>query len=188
MDIARTAEIVWYVTGRFYSTATQLLDVGYFLHLQGITEPLFDREISERTAWFTFAAEPFTSPEIDNGGLKIGLDKKGTFSLYLRDAPGASFDEPASFSSGLCIGTFARVAIVPTVKIGTSSSETLLANVFTAQLVSSVPFEFGGNRYDLRELIGYGVTQWGTAATEPLTAPEGYSSVVPFVGSAVRTG
>ena len=176
------------MTGRFYSTATTLLDVGYFLHLQGISERLFDGETSERTAWFTFAAEPFTSPEIVNGGLKIGLDKTGTFSLYLRETPGASFDDPASFASGVCIGTFARVAIVPTVKIASSASETLLANVFTAQLVSSVPFEFGGTRYDLRELIGYGVTQWGTAATEPLTAPAGYSAVVPFVGSAVRTG
>lgn len=66
--------------------------------------------------------------------------------------------------------------------------ETVLANVFTARLVSAEPFDFGGRRYDLRELIGFGVTQWGTAAPEPLTPPAGYSSAVPFVGSAIRIG
>jgi hypothetical protein len=192
VEVARAAEVVWYVTGRFYSTIattgeqSTLLDVGYFLHLQGIAPPLFDGAISEGTARFTFAAEPFDSPTISNGGLNIGLDTGGTFRLYLRERGGATFDDPSSFAEGLCIGTLARVAVVPTVKVGMSLTDTLLANVFTARLVSSVPFAFAGIEYDLRDLIGYGVTQWGTAATEPLTPPSGYSSVVPFVGSAVR--
>jgi hypothetical protein len=197
MELTRTAEVVWYATGRFYSTVanthdhSRLLDVGYFLHIQGISQPLFDGEISERserTARFTFAAEPFTAPTITNGGLNIGLDSEGIFSLFLRDSVGASFDDPASFATGRCIGTFKRVAVVPTVKVGMSSSETLLSNVFSARLVSSVPFHFAGTQYDLRDLIGFGITQWGTAATEPLSAPSGYSSVVPFVGTAIRVG
>jgi len=192
VELARTAEVVWHATGRFYSTVanahghSKLLDVGYFLHIQGISQPLFDGEISERTARFTFAAEPFTAPTITNGGLNIGLDFDGIFSLFLRDSIGASFDDPASFAIGRCIGTFKRVAIVPTVKVGMSSSETLLSNVFSARLVSSVPFHFAGTQYDLRDLIGFGITQWGTAATQPLSAPSGYSSVVPFVGTAIR--
>jgi hypothetical protein len=64
----------------------------------------------------------------------------------------------------------------------------LLSNVFTARLVSSTPFEFGGRQYDLADIIGRGITQWGTAATEPMKPPPGYSAVVPFVGSAVRIG
>ena len=192
LETARTAEVVWYVTGRFYATIptsnepSQLLDVGYFLHLQGIAEHLFNGEISEKKAWFTFAAEPFSAPSINNGDLEIGIDLRGRFSVFLRDTPGATFDDPNSFRSGKCIGTFDRVAIVPTVKIGVSSSMTILSNVFTARLVSSIPFQFGGTLYDLRDLIGYGVTQWGTAATEPVLAPIGYAAVVPFVGSAVR--
>jgi hypothetical protein len=172
------AEVVWYVTGRFFATGKKLVDVGYFLHLQGIESRLFDGAISESTALFTFAAEPFDSPTITNGGLSIGLDKRGVFTIYLREQGGATFDDPSSFAQGQRIATFERVAIVPTVK-----TTVLLANVFTARLVESAPFTFGGAVYDFRELVGYGVTQWGTAMAES-TSADG----VPFVGSAVRVG
>jgi hypothetical protein len=185
---AKTAEVVWYATGRFYAKGEQLLDVGYFLHLQGIAGGLFDGKISEANARLTFCAEPFSAKTISNGGLSIGIDMRGKFSLYLRERGGATFDDPNSFAEGLCIGTFERVAIVPTEKIGVTSSEAILTNVFTARLVASTPFELEGEIYDLRELIGFGITQWGTAATEPLTPPAGYSQVVPFLGSAIRVG
>lgn len=188
---ARVAEVVWYATGRFYvDTEGKVFDVGYFLHLQGIDAPLFDGKAkSEANARFTFSAEPFDAPPVDNGGLSIGLDERGTFSLYLRErGDGASFDDPSSFAAGLCVATFRRVAIVPTVKIATSSTVTLLSNVFTARLIESTPFEFEGERYDFEELAGFGITQWGTAATEPLPPPPGYTSAVPFLGSAVRVG
>src|SRR5215212_8871826 len=116
MEVARTAEVVWYATGRFYA----------------------------QTAWFTFAAKPFKAPSIDNGGLSIGLDATGEFSVYLRDEPGASFDDPDSFFAGRNIATFARVAIVPTTKVAASPATTLLSNVFTARLVESTPFDFCG--------------------------------------------
>ena len=45
-----------------------------------------------------------------------------------------------------------------------------------------------GVQYDFRDLTGFGVTQWGVAATEPVLAPLGYASVVPFLGSAIRVG
>ncbi|HEV7764247.1 MAG TPA: hypothetical protein VGQ76_04535, partial [Thermoanaerobaculia bacterium] len=157
--------------------------VGYFLHVQGITHELFTGAISEETALLTFSAEPFDSPPIDNGGLSIGIDPRGVFRLYLRESGGASFEDPTSFAIGQCIGTFERVSMVPKVKIGA-----VLMNVFTARLVSSEPFVMGGVAYDLRDIVGAGITQWGTAATEPLMPPFGYSAMVPFVGSAIRTG
>jgi len=189
MSIANIGEVVWYVTGRFYSSsATSLLeDVGYFLHLQGLDAPLFDGARSESTALFTFASDPFAATTVVNGGLNIGVDATGGFRIYLRETPGASFEEPQSFALGRCIGTFERVAIVPTIKITTGTGgSAVLSNVFTARLTSSEPFNFAGATHDLRELLGYGVTQWGTAATEPIDAPPGYNLVVPFVGSAVR--
>lgn len=191
MDVARTAEVVWYVTGRFYASESDgsLLDVGYFLHLQGVGAKLFDGERrSESTALLTFAAAPFSAPSIDNGGLGIGIDELGGFSVYLRESPGATFDDPDSFAAGQCIATFERVAIVPTTKVTATAATTLLSNVFTARLVSSQPFTFGGVQYDFRELVGFGITQWGVAATEPVLAPLGYASVVPFLGSAIRVG
>jgi hypothetical protein len=191
MSIANIGEVAWYVTGRFYSsTATSLLeDVGYFLHLQGLDAPLFDGERSESTAHFTFASDPFAATTVVNGGLNIGVDATGGFRIYLRETPGASFEEPQSFALGRCIATFERVAIVPTIKITTGTGgSAVLSNVFTAKLVSSEPFAFAGATHDLRDLLGYGVTQWGTAATEAIEAPPGYDLVVPFVGSAVRVG
>lgn len=194
MEQARAAEVVWYATGRFYATNAKppvqpkLLDVGYLLHLQGVTEPLFDGAISEASALLTFAAEPFVAPAIVNGCLNIGIDARGVFRLFLRERGGATFDDPETFGQGRCIGTFERIAIVPTVKVGITATETLLSNVFTARLTSSEPFRLGGTAYDLRELVGFGVTQWGTAATEPIAPPDGYSSVVPFLGSAIRVG
>jgi len=181
MQIANVAEVVWYVTGRFYANGATLLDVGYFLHIQGIEGNLFEGARSESTALFTFSAMPFAAETISNGGLKIGIDERGTFSVYLRESPGATFDDPNSFAAGQCIATFERLAVVPTTK-----TTTLLMNVFTARLVSSAPFEFRGAQYDFRDLLGPAITQWGTAATEPLTPPPNYSVVVPFVGSAIR--
>lgn len=180
---AKTAEVAWYVTGRFYAHGATLFDVGYFLHLQGVEHGLFTGAISEATALLTFSAEPFASPPINNGGLSIGIDPRGVFRLYLRESGGATFDDPTSFAVGQCIGTFERVSMVPTVSLGT-----FLMNVFTARLVSSEPFVLGSVVYDLRDIVGSGITQWGTAATEPLLPPFGYSAVVPFVGSAIRTG
>ena len=179
MGIARTGEVVWYVTGRFFTTPDQqLLDVGYFLHVQGVRGSLFSTpEMSEATALMTFSAEPFKAVTIDNGGLMIGVDLRGKFSVYLRETPGATFDDPDSFAAGQCIATFSRVSIVPTIKAD------LLTNVFTAKLVSSRPFELEGVRYDFAELVGFGITQWGTAAVEAASAP-----AVPFAGSAIRVG
>jgi hypothetical protein len=182
MTAARVAEVVWYVTGRFYTTSTSLFDVGYFIHIQGIAAPLFSGPMSEQTARFTFSASPFSARTIENGGLEIGIDPRGTFRIFLRES-GASFDRPESFSEGTCIATLERIAVVPTVK-----TATLLSNVFSARLVSTEPFHFGGSRYDLRELLGAGVTQWGTAAPEAITPPAGFTSAVPFVGSAIAWG
>lgn len=187
MSIARVAQVVWYVTGRFYASQSNTLeDVGYFLHLQGIDDPLFDGPVSEATALLTFASEQFSASTVTNGGLNIGLDAKGAFSIFLREKGGASFDDPRSFAAGQCIATFERTAIVSTAGIPETSTFTLSTNVFTARLASSEPFELGGARYDFRDLIGFGITQWGIAATEPLTPPAGYVAVVPFVGSAIR--
>ena len=172
-------EVVWYVTGRFYADSSgNLYDVGYFLNLQGIGGAL-----SEADAYLTFAADPFSAPTIQNGSLTIGIDATGSFSIYLLDTPGASFDDPATFSAGTPIATFSRIAIVPTVKIGIGANATLLSNVFTAQLTSSQPFTFQGVTYDLANVVGSAITQWGTAAS--ISAD---TMGVPFVGSAIRTG
>lgn len=194
MTMLLPAELAWYATGRFYLAEDhRQADYGYFLHLPFHNVPLFDGKHGETTAHFTFAAQPFRAHKIKNGALKLGLDPVGEFSLYLQRQPAGNFDDPASFAEGDCIATFRRtsLAVGTTVSgtIGETSAALIGANVFSAHLISSTPFEFGGGRHDLAHHIGYGVTQFGTAAATPIDPPPtGYKAVVPFTGSAVALG
>lgn len=186
-------EVAWYVTGRFYRAGDgTLLDAGYFLHLQGVDARLFSGERGEGTAHLTFLADPFTSHDVQNGSITLGLDAAGDFAVYLNPQPGATFTDPASFGAGEEIARFRRVAVVTgaTVGAGSSNHPLFALNVFSARLVSSRPFELGGQRYDLRRLVPNGVTQWGTAAETPITGADaaGYETVIPFVGSAIAIG
>lgn len=188
------AELAWYAAGRFYrANDGAQADYGYFLHLPFPDSPLFDGEPGETTAHFTFAAKPFTAKEINNGALSLGLDPVGEFSLYLQRRPAGSFDDPASFAQGECIATFRRASLVVgatvEVSIGAKLAPIGGANVFSARLITSHPFEFGGSRHDLGRHIGQGVTQFGVAAAAPITPPPaGYDIVLPFTGSAIALG
>jgi len=197
MSTLLPAELAWYVTGRFYCATTgSLADFGYFLHLAGIEANLFNGAPSETTAHFTFAANPFGASDITNGALSLALDAVGNFSVYLQRMPAGDFDNPASFAHGECIATFRRTCLVvgTTVDASTPSdsptTQPLIAsNVFSAHLIRRVPFEFAGKHYDLAQMLGYGVTQFGTAATTPIVPPPtGYTTVLPFSGSAIALG
>jgi hypothetical protein len=188
------AELAWYATGRFYRTNDgALADYGYFLHLPMFDVPLFDGEPGETTAHFTFAATPFKSQAVTNGALSLGIDPIGEFSLYLQRQPAGNFDDPASFAQGECIATFRRASLVvgTTVSATTgATTESLMGdNVFSARLIASTPFEFGGFRHDVAYSLGQGITQFGTAAVTPLVPPPpGYNLVLPFTGSAIALG
>ena len=186
-------EVAWYVTGRFYAAAEggALLDAGYFLHLQGVEGGLFSGAPGEGTAHLTFLADPFTATNVVNGDITLGMDAVGDFAVYLNRAPGATFDDPVSFGAGGEVARFRRVAVVTgaTVGAGAKNHPLFALNVFSASLVSSREFELGGRRYDFGRLMPNGITQWGTAATTAIAgALPGYTSVIPFVGSAIAIG
>ena len=99
--------------------------------------------------------------------------------------PVADYDDPLSFSRGLCVATFQRVSVVTGVDVAGLAS----MNVFSSKLTASAPFEHEGSVIDFAKLIPHGVTQWGTASDTVIApAPEGYDSVFPFVGSAIAVG
>ncbi|HEX8903760.1 MAG TPA: hypothetical protein VF771_02820 [Longimicrobiaceae bacterium] len=191
MERILPGEVAWYVTGRFYAAeGGSLFDAGYFLHLQGIDARLFTSAPGEGTALLTFLAEPFTSTPVSNGDLALGLDAVGEFAVYLNRRGGATFDDPASFGAGEEIARFRRVSVVTGATVGSGATDRplFMQDVFSARLLSSRPFELGGRRYDLRRLIPNGVTQWGTAAATTAATLPGYTSIVPFVGSAIAIG
>ncbi|HUP61891.1 MAG TPA: hypothetical protein VNA69_15905 [Thermoanaerobaculia bacterium] len=179
----RIGEVAWYVTGRFYAKGSTALDVGYFLHLQGVEGDLFDGAPGEATAYFTFSAEPFEVRRYTNAGLPFSLSERGEFGIFLKETPGSSFDDPDSFATGQRIAAFRRVSVVVGVSIiEPAPGASPAMNVFTADLVWSCPFRFRDREYDLAQLIPNGITQWGTAV------PQAGESAVPFVGSAIAVG
>jgi len=194
MSALLSAELAWYATGRFYEANDgTLADYGYFLHLPFLDAQMFDGEPGETTAHFTFAAKPFKAQAAANGVLSLGLDPVGEFSLYLQRKPVGTFDDPASFAKGECIATFRRISLV----VGTTVSDTIAGttavlfgtNVFSARLIASAPFDFGGRRHDFAHYLGAGITQFGTsAATQIEPTPVGYKRVLPFTGSAIALG
>lgn len=195
MSALSASELAWYATGRFYRAADgSLADYGYFLHLPFADCAMFSGAPGETTAHFTFAARPFRDRTATNGSLSLALDAVGEFSLYLQRVPCGNFDSPDSFAQGERIALFRRSTLVvdTTLSAAVGSATTtplLIANLFTAWLIESAPFERDGRRYDLGAAIGRGVTQIGFAATTPaLPAPSGYSVVVPFSGSAMALG
>ena len=195
MPTAATSEIVWYVTGRFYApdNSSLVADYGYFLHVTGIAEPLFQGAINETNAYLTFAAQPFLAGSASNDALAIGLDPVGEFSVYLQRTPVGNFDVPSSFAQGECIATFRRIGLVvgTTLKSGPAQKQKPLigSNVFSARLIESRPFDLGAGRYDFADIVGSGVTQFGFAASAGVQPPpSGYQSVVAFTGSAIRLG
>jgi hypothetical protein len=184
-------EVAWYVTGRFYAAGDgTLLDAGYFLHVQGIDAGLFAGAPGEATAYLTFLADPFTATRVDNGDLALGMDAVGEFGVYLNPAAGATFGDPASFGAGEEVARFRRVSVVVGATVGSGADDTPLfsLNVFSARLVSSREFELGGHCYDFGRLMPNGITQWGTTAATAIGGLPGYTSVVPFVGSAIAIG
>jgi hypothetical protein len=193
MERILPGEVAWYVTGRFYAREDgTLLDAGYLLHLQGVEgEVLFSGYPGEHNAYLTFLADPFTAKTVHNGDITLGLDAVGDFAVYLREIPGASFDHPESFGDGQEVARFRRVSVVTGATVGTGSADAPLfaLNVFSARLIGSRPFVMGGQTIDFAELMPNGITQWGTAATTAVgNPPQGVTSVIPFVGSAVAIG
>jgi hypothetical protein len=186
------ARVAWYVTGRFYEDQNQKLqDLGYFLHLTNVVGSLFTGESpSESTALLTFRSSPFAARGITNGDLAIGLDAVGTFSVYLNPAGGADFADPDSFSRGERIATFSRLSVVAGTTLASPARGGLALgmNVFSADLVDSVPFKIGDIHYDFLKLLPHGITQWGTASANPLAVFPPYTRIVAFTGSAVAAG
>jgi hypothetical protein len=184
-----SGEVFWYAVGCFFEWKDgSVQDFGYFVRLGDLPEPLFHGApgtVGAAGAFFTFAADPFVPinlPPNDRADtFAVSLDPPGRFHLYFQPEGGASFEHPESFARGLEIATFERVG-----RVGGAATAQSAANLFTARLVSSVPFEFNGQRFDLQAMLGRGITQMGAAGAPFTPADARASSARSFVGTAVR--
>jgi hypothetical protein len=179
-------EVFWYAVGCLYEwTDGSVQDFGYFVHLGDLSGPLFRGAPGPAGACFTFAAEPFRSialpPNDPADTFMASIDPPRRFSLYFDAEPAGDFAHPERFARGLPIATFERMAPV----VGAAMAESA-SNLFTARLVTSAPFEFAGQRFDLRAMLGYGITQMGAAGAPFTPGAPGARSARSFVGTALR--
>ena len=175
--------VVWYVIGRVLIDQYGMgQETGFFVYLNGVPEPLFSGPPSEQTAHFTVRSDPFTIQNFINGDLQATLLNAGLFKLYYNEEPKGDFRNPDTFSSGQHIASFRRSHAM-LVSVGPVTSD-----VFSAELVETYDFTFGGVTYNLRDCAPQGITEIGTASTTPLPGVEGFPVVLPFVGSSLVVG
>jgi hypothetical protein len=178
-------ELVWHFASRAYINPQNGTGVfaGYFSDLQGVNGPMFDGVPSEATAHFTFLSDLIQFQNLDpDGGLNLTLLNTGTFSLYFNANPSGTWNDPTSFSQGQLIAVYRRT------QVQLISAGPVVTSVFSARLVSSSDFNFGGRTYNLAKIWPNAIANWGTGSTSPLTGTGDFPIALADAGSAVAAG
>lgn len=92
--------------GEISQVADVLTGYGYFTAVSGLDdrELFFPGTPSEATARFTFHSTAHLT-SIQRRGDVFVAHAEGSLTIYVRDTPGASFDDPSSFAQGHAVAT-----------------------------------------------------------------------------------
>ncbi|HEY4050969.1 MAG TPA: hypothetical protein VGM27_29245 [Acidobacteriaceae bacterium] len=178
-------QVVWQHVGRIYLNPNtgKAVYAGYVVHLNGISSSLFNGSPSEATAFFTFSTDVLQlTPLPANGDVALDLVSAGTFSVYYNTSPNGDWTNPATFSSGKLIATFARKeSLFPQIgPIGIHSlSETL---------ESSQSFTFDGQTYDFNRIAPNGITFAQFFSATPGTGITDYPVAFAAAGTTMAVG
>jgi hypothetical protein len=179
------AKVAWQLVGKtLLNPATGAGQVlGYFTFIDGVPDPMFAGDPGESTAHFTLRSQPFDVRLFQHGDILIGLLGAETFTLHLDETPDQDFNDPASFSDGLELANFNRLAAQINF-VGPVFTDT-----FSVELLSSRSFSWQDRQVNLRHLVPDGVTLTitGSSAFQPTTVPE-YPASVSFGAAAVAIG
>jgi hypothetical protein len=158
------AQTVWQHVGRVYLNPDtgKAVYAGYVVHLNGISESLFDGSPSEATAYFTFSTDVIQlTPLPSNGDLTLYLVSAGTFNVYYNSSPSGDWSDPSTFSSGELIATFKRdESLFP-------FFTTLGVHGLSETLESSQTFTFNGEMTSFKRLVPNGITFASFFSTTP---------------------
>jgi hypothetical protein len=150
-----TAQTVWQHTGRVYLNPStgQAIYVGYVVHLDGVSDSLFDGSPGEGTAYFTFSTDVLAlTPMPSNADLSLYLVSAGTFNVYYNSSPSGDWSDPGSFSQGKLIATFKRdQSLFP-------FFTTYGVHALSETLESSSDFTFNGKTYNFNRMVPGGIT------------------------------
>jgi hypothetical protein len=178
-------QVVWQHVGRIYVNPKtgKAVYVGYLVHINGIDSSLFNGSPSEGTAFFTFSTDVLQlTPMPSNGDVALSLVSAGTFSVYYNTSPNGDWANPATFSSGELIATFARKeSLFP--QIGPIGFHSL-----SETLESSQSFTFDGLTYDFNRIAPHGITFAQFLSTTPLTGITDYPVAFAAAGTTTAVG
>jgi len=159
------------------------LYVGYLVHIDGITNSLFNGSPSEATAYFTFSTDVLSlTPMPNSGNVGLSLVSAGTFNVYYNSSPSGDWNNPATFSSGQLIATFTRTeSLFPAIgPIGIHS--------LSESLLSSQRFTFNGRTYNFSRIAPHGITFAQFLSTTPITGIADYQVAFAGAGATMAVG
>jgi len=181
------SHVVWQHVGRIYVNPNtgQAIYAGYLVHINGIPNPLFDGDPSEKTANFTFSTDVLQlTPLPNNADIVLDLVSAGTFSVYYNPSPSGDWSNPGTFSSGQLIATFERQeSLFPIIgPIGLHS--------LSESLLSSQNFTFDGQKFNFKRIAPHGITFAQFFSSTPISGAgfREYSLVYPGAGATVAVG
>jgi hypothetical protein len=179
------SQVVWHHVGRVYLNpyTNKAVYAGYLIHLNAIDSSLFNGSPSEATAYFTFSTDILTlTPMPNNGDVALDLVSAGTFNVYYNASPNGDWNNPATFSSGQLIATFARKeSLFP--QIGPTSYHSL-----SETLMSSQSFKFDGHTFNFNRIAPHGITFAQFFSTAPLTGITDYPYAFAGAGTTMAVG
>lgn len=180
------AQTVWQHVGRIYLNPStgKAVYAGYVVHLNGISTSLFNGSPSEATAYFTFSTDVLSlTPMPNNGDLAPYLVSEGTFNVYYNSSPNGNWNNPASFSSGELIATFARKqSLFP-------EFTTIGVHSLSETLESSQTFTFDRQTFDFKRMVPNGITFFSFfSTTAQTTALADYPVAFAAAGTTIAVG
>jgi len=144
----------------------EVYQYGYFTHVAGVQNVFSGAPNTASNAFFTFFNKLSTTRVTDNGPLRI-VDRKGTATIYLNPAGGATFTTPNSFSAGTPV---LKAELRHQVILDTLNGNTIIVN-FDLTITSTEFFTVGDIKHRLgqpgQKLTWTAYGRPNTSATQP---------------------
>jgi len=147
-------------------SSAEVYQYGYFTHVAGVENVFAGTPNNASTAFFTFMNKLSTTRATPHGPLTV-VDRKGTATIYLNPAAGASFDVPASFEAGTAVLT---ASMRHQVILDTSNGNTIFMT-FDRTVISAETFTVGDQKHQLgrpgQKMTWTNYGRPNTSATQP---------------------
>jgi len=144
----------------------EVYQYGYFTHVAGVENVFSGVPNTASNAFFTFMNKLSTTRATPHGPLTV-VDRKGTATIHLNPATGASFDTPASFEAGTPVLT---ASMRHQVILDSLNGNTIFMT-FDLTVSSAETFTVGGQKHQLgrpgQKMTWTNYGRPNTSGTEP---------------------